>query len=332
MANNIFTEKLRTLFGAATVLCLLAGVPAQAQFAGRAVAPNTPINLPVTPTLDQSILYPARPAFTLMPGDLVNVHVYSVPDYIPIERVALDGTIQLPFAGIVKVEGLSVTEAEQRVASALVAAGIFNNPQVSIQITETPNHVITVVGEVRTPATVPDTNNRRLLDALNVAGGMNPTASHTITILRPSVPQPIVVELGSDPTQSEANNIPVFSGDTIIVSRLSSFYVLGATRSPGVYNLQPNSPTTLIDAISSAGGFLFESKLDQVHIIRTEGTTRKEVKVNFSRILSGKDPDPILESDDVVYVPGSLVRAAIKGGGFGTLIGVASLATVLVLQ
>jgi polysaccharide export outer membrane protein len=43
--------------------------------------------------------------------------------------------------------------------------------------------------------------------------------------------------------------------------------------------------------------------------------------VNLSRVIAGKDPDPILQNDDIVMVPTNLIKAAIKGGGVGIAIG-----------
>jgi polysaccharide export outer membrane protein len=301
---------------------------AHAQFNGQAVNPNTPVNIPTTITTDPAILFPERPPLVLDQGDLLSVHIYGSIDYNPIVRVAADGTIQLPLIGVIAVRDLTVQEAETRVAKALIDGGMYKDPQVNIQVSETPNHVINVVGEVKAPTLVPAAAARRLLDALNAAGGMTISASHTITILRSSVPDPIVVELGSDPVHSAASDIPVFSGDTIIVSRVGSYYVLGSVRNQGVFPLEPNSPTTLINALATSGGALFEARKSKVHIIRTVGQTRKEVTVDVGRIVAGKDPDPIIASNDIIYIPGSALLAAIKSGGIGTLLGVASLIAI----
>ncbi|HEY0308571.1 MAG TPA: polysaccharide biosynthesis/export family protein [Acidobacteriaceae bacterium] len=329
MAHNFSRTTHLAVSTAIALLCLVLCSPAQAQYGGNGVGADAPVNLPATLTTNPAVLFPQDQFLVLEQGDLLNFHIYGSGDYIPVVRVSADGTILLPLIGLVPVRGLSVQQAETKVAEALVAAGMYKNPQVNIQVMETPNHLINVLGEVRNPSLISAAINRHLLDALNAAGGMAPSASHTITILRPSVPLPIVVDLGVDPAQSSASNIPVFTGDTIIVSRLGSYYVLGSVKGQGVFPLKPNSPTTLIDALATANGVLFDAKQGDVRIIRTIGTTRKAVPVNLSRIVNGKDPDPILEADDIVYVPSSAFKAAIKSGGIGTLIGVASLATVV---
>jgi len=331
--TNLFSSSLRRILSAAVaVFCLSLTAPAFGQFSGNPVSPNTPVNVPTTATTDPAILFPSDPSLVLEQGDLLNLRIFGATDYTPSVRVGADGTVLLPLIGIVPVSGLSVQQAEERIAGALVAAGMYVNPQVNIQVTETPNHFISVLGEVKNPSSISAAINHHLLDALNAAGGMNPDASHTITILRPSIPQPIVVDLGVNPVESAATNIPVFTGDTIIVSRLGAYYVLGAVKAQGAFQLKANSPTTLLNAFAAASGPLFESKSREVHIIRTIGTTRKVVTVDFSRIASGKDPDPVIEADDIIYVPTSLLKAALKSNGIGTLLGVASLAYVVVAQ
>jgi len=329
MAHNFSRTMPRVVSMTIALLCLMLSIPAQAQFAGNGVNAKTPVNLPTTPTTDPAILFPQDPTIILEQGDLLNFRIYGSADYTPVVRVAADGSILLPLIGLVPVQGLTVQQAEKKVATALITAGMYIDPQVNIQVTETPNHLISVLGEVRAAAPISAVVNRRLLDALNAAGGLTPSASHVITILRPSVPQPIVVDIGVDPAQSAITNIPVFSGDTIIVSRLGSYYVLGAAKGQGVFSLKQNSPTTLIDALAMSNGATFDAQKGNVHIIRTVGNTRTAVPVNITRIINGKDPDPVIEADDIIYIPSSAWRAAVKSGGLGTLLSVASLALVI---
>jgi polysaccharide export outer membrane protein len=73
------------------------------------------------------------------------------------------------------------------------------------------------------------------------------------------------------------------------------------------------------------GGAGYQAKLNDLRIIRTEGLTRKEVKVDVKKVLNGTAPDPVLQADDIVLLPTSAMKAAIKGGGAGVLLGIGSL-------
>lgn len=85
--------------------------------------------------------------------------------------------------------------AEKLIAERLVAAGMYRNPQVTLQLTESPNQVATVTGELH--SVVPVVGQRRLFDVLATAGGLPATASHMVTIQWPGIDHPIVVDLGT---------------------------------------------------------------------------------------------------------------------------------------
>ena len=295
----------------------------QAQFSGPALGAPPQANQVLTPTTDPAILNPGARDLVLSPGDQLQVRLFGVPDFAPPLRVGVDGAIQLPLIGIVSVVGLTVNHAEDLIARRLIDAGMYKNPQVSIQVTEAVTQFATVSGELH--GIVPLGGDRHLLDVLAQVGSLPPTASHIITVLRPGVEKPIVLDLGTDPTRSQANNIEILPRDTIIVSRVGVVYVLGAFKTQGVIPLQQTSPLTLIQATALSGGAGFEGDFKDLRIIRTDGLERKEVKVNISKVLDGKAPDPILQADDIVFLPSSALKAAIKSGGIGTLSNIASL-------
>lgn len=299
---------------------------AQAQFNGPAVTSAAGLNEPVHITTDPAILFPVKHELRLFPEDLVTVHLYPTSDYAPVVRVSLDGTMQLPLIGLVYVQGLTVPEAEKLIADKLISAGMYRNPQVVLQLTETPHHVATVTGD--THAVLPIVGQSRLLDVLTAAGGFPQTASHTVTIHRLGLDQPIVVDLGTDPMASEKSNIPIFAGDTIIVARAGVVYLLGAFKNVGAIPIQQNSPLTLIKAATLAGGPGFEGKMSDLRLIRTVGNNRTVVRVDIKRVINGKDPDPVLQADDIVLLPSSVMKSAIKSGGLGTLLAFASVLIV----
>src|ERR1700750_539659 len=109
---------------------------AMAQFSGPALGISTPVNPPVTITTDPAILYPANRDVYLWHDDLITVHIFGSTEYGPTVRVGLDGTIQLPLIGSVQVEGLTVHQAQSLIAERLISAGMYRDPQVTIQIAE----------------------------------------------------------------------------------------------------------------------------------------------------------------------------------------------------
>jgi len=329
------------------LLMVISGGVAQGQFSGPAPGPSTVINPPVTITTDPAILFPGHRDVYLGNEDGLAVRIYGSPEYAPTVRVGLDGTIQLPLIGTVQVEGLTVHQAQDLIAQKLVSAGMYRDPQVSIQVTDSPNLIATIVGEVR--GIVPIVGERRLYDVLAAAGsgggfsstattvvvgagGLPPTASHIITINRPGLAEPITVDLGTDPAKSRMADIPIFPRDTIIVPRVGVVYLLGAFKTQGAIPLAQNSPMTLMKMAALSGGTGFEGKANDLRIIRSVGLTRQVVRVDIKRVMDGKDPDPVLQAEDIVFLPTSSMKAAIKSGGISTLLGIVSVLFVAIAQ
>ena len=322
--------RLARLISSITLMLLVGSAAAIAQFSGPATASTSTFNQSLTVTTDPVILYPGERDVVLTNGDMVSIRLFADAEYTTSVRINNDGTILLPLIGIVHIEGLSVTKAEQLIAEKLVADGMYRNPQVTLQITEGPNSAVTIVGESH--AVVPVVGSRRLLDVLSTAGGLPPTASHVITIDRPGVSQPIVIDLGTDPLRSSLGNIPVFPGDTIVVSRIGVVYMFGSFKgTAGTIPLNAYTPLTLIEATALSGGILYEANSSDLRIIRTVGNHRTVAVYNIKKVLNGKVPDPVLQPNDIVYLPPVPFKQLISSGGVGTIIGIASLALTFIL-
>lgn len=309
--------------GAAALLLLLLGAPLQAQFSGPPTARNPNNNLATAVTTSRTLLYPPEHDIELTNGDLLAVRIFGQSDYNETVRVNTNGDVVLPLIGLVHLGGLSVPQSEQLIAERLVANGMYRDPQITIQITEGPNAVVTVTGELH--SIVPISGSRRLLDVLSSAGGLPGNASHVITIHRPGVAEPIVVDLGVDPMSSQLADVPIFAGDTIVVSRIGVVFMLGAFKTPGTISLTPYQPLTLLQATALSGGPAFEAKQSDLRIIRTVGDRRTLVKLNVHDVLYGTAPDPILQPNDIVFLPTSTLKASITNGTLGTVLGLTGL-------
>lgn len=305
------------------VLLLYAGLAAHAQFSGPALPPSAATARPLTVTTDPAILFPHRTGHLLGYGDVVTVKLYGPGDYTVTTRITSDGTAQLPLIGAVNLKDLSIAEAETLIAKKLADAGMFVNPQITLTVVEGPTATVTVTGELH--GVVPIIAERRLLDVLATVGSLPATASHIITIHRPGLDQPIVVDLGTDPASSSMANVPIFGGDTIVVSRVGVVYIIGAFHTQGAVPITQNTPLTLLQVAALSGGPLYEAKYDELRIIRTIGGQRSLVKVDIKKVLYGKAPDPVLQADDILFLPTSNMKALIKSGGIGAVLGFASI-------
>lgn len=323
---NVISKRPRAhrlvLLWAVALTMLLPATRAFAQFNGPPTA--TDKGASVTPTADEAALYPSTPEQLLEPGDQVMIHLFEETEYNFSGRIALDGSVYLPLIGSTKLQGLTVAEAEQLVARRLRDAGMYRDPQVTLTLAEGPNAVVTLTGEMH--AVLPVVNSRRLYTAIAAGGGLPTTASRTVTVLRPGRPTPISVDIGNDPEHSAAGNIPLFPGDTVVVSRIGVVYVSGQFRSTAVISLNNYGPLTLSQVSAQVGGPLWDAKYGATHIIRTVGNHRTVTTLNIKDVLYGKAPDPIMQPNDIVFLPPSPIKTPLANGSLGSILGLFSFA------
>lgn len=85
-------------------------------------------------------------------------------------------------------------------------------------------------------------------------------------------------------------------------------YVLGQVKKPSSITILPEKTMTLLEAITSAGGFTDVAAISKVKILRMEDGEQKSIEVDVSQITKegNKQLDVPLKPSDVVFVPQSL--------------------------
>lgn len=170
---------------------------------------------------------------------------------LPAVVVDRNGNVAVPFAGPVRVSGLTTTEAAGAIRRALI--GRVGNPQVSVTLATNVSNAVTVLGEVKQPGRAPlSTNADTILDVIAAAGGASrPSQDVEVQIRRGD--QTFVAPLAAVTTRF-AENIRLQSGDQINLvyqpRRFSSFGALGAVTQQDM----PAGDLTLADALSRSGG------------------------------------------------------------------------------
>jgi polysaccharide export outer membrane protein len=166
------------------------------------------------------------------------------------------------------------------------------------------------------PAPVAAQGQVRLLDVISACGGFTPLASHTITVKRKGSADAITVELGTDSGAAGGVDIPLLPGDTVIVLKVGSVFVLGQVKTPSAIPLGYNSPITVLRALALAGGVNYGAGLSKARIIRTNADNQHvEILLDLKKIMYGKQQDVALRSDDVLFIPSNAFKASIAAGG-----------------
>jgi polysaccharide export outer membrane protein len=92
---------------------------------------------------------------------------------------------------------------------------------------------------------------------------------------------------------------------TIIVTQINSrkIFVLGEVARPGTFAMLPHM--TVLQAISSAGGFSQFAKESGVYVLRTENGRQITLPFNYKEVVKGKRPEQNIElkPGDTIVVP-----------------------------
>ena len=243
-------------------------------------------------------------------GDLIEVTVFGVPDLTTKIRVSGSGDVYFPLIDYVHVADLTTDEAQELIQKRLEDGGFVRGPHVSIFVDESASQAITMVGEVSRPGPYPAIGERRLFDLISAAGGLTDKAGRLVTIERRGDPgKTINLQISSNLAEDTQDNVEVFPGDTIIVSRAGIIYVVGDVNHPSGFLIEDNS-LSVLKALALAGGNTRTSALSKTKILRQTPNGVKEIPVNLKKVLYAKAPDLPMVRGDILFIPGSSAKAA----------------------
>ena len=148
-------------------------------------------------------------AYKLGPGDQIIITVFGEDDLSMNFRLNDTGTLNYPFLGELKIEGLGVAELEQLITSGLKGPYLIN-PEVTVSIGE--YRPFFVHGEVERPGGIPYQPGLTLEKAVALAGGFTERASRS---------KIEVIRAGDRTATAQRIKLsgPVFHGDVITVRR-----------------------------------------------------------------------------------------------------------------
>jgi polysaccharide export outer membrane protein len=185
---------------------------------------------------------------------------------LPPQPVARDGTLSVPYVGLIRAAGRTPSEVGVAIEAALKDKAI--EPQVVVTVTETVSSYVTVAGNAvgRVPLTL---KGDRLLDVLVAAGGVGAQEFHTFVRLTRAGRSATVslARIIRDPKQ----NIFARPDDLVyIYTDPQTYTAFGATAANAIFPIRTER-VTLIDAVGEAGGLL-DSRADprSVFVFRFE--------------------------------------------------------------
>jgi polysaccharide export outer membrane protein len=211
---------------------------------------------------------------------------------IPEQIVSRDGTIQVPYAGRIKVAGLRPAQVEEEVVKSLSGKAI--EPQAVVTISKNVSNTVTVSGEVTGGARIPlNPNGDRILGVIATAGGLrSPAADSFVRLTRGG--RTVSVSYNAILAAPE-ENIFVRPGDVITVVREpQTFTAFGGTGANATVPFGAAS-LTLEEAIAKAGGLAdYRADPGGIFLFRFEPADLVHVLVPGRELPAGGNLIPVI--------------------------------------
>lgn len=278
-------------------------------------------------------------AYTLGPGDVINIGIFNVPEYSGSQQVLADGSVNLPVIGLVSVNGLTPEQAGRTIA--LAYQGELRYPQITVVLEQPRSLSVAVSGEVSNPGVyVLSPDNARfptVSQALQAAGGVTQAANlHQVEVRRSNgrrtsqrilldlwallndgdVQQDLALRDGDAIVIGETENVDVTESNQLSASNLAAsaeeeilVAVVGEVFHPGAYKFEGGSNksrTTVTQAVQSAGGVKPSANIQRIQVRRLTRSGREQlIDLNFWELLQAGDfsQDLVLQQGDTVIIP-----------------------------
>ena len=274
--------------------------------------------------------------YPIGPGDVIEINVAGVDEIKNLtERITGEGTLVLPFVGMIHVNGMTDKALRAEIRRRL-ETNYVRNPQVSLFVKEFRSRQVAVIGAVQKPGLYSLTSSAdTILNMISQAGGTTATAAERILFIpaEPAEPdkakeivsampiqmlskdpaplilknsEPLVINLdGVNKSGQEMYlSMPARPGDIVMIPGAGEVLVQGWVGKPGAYKITPG--LTLLGAVAAAGGMTFPADAAGVELMRTNSAGHKtKVIADLDAIRSGATADVPLREGDVIDVVSS---------------------------
>jgi len=270
------------------------------------------------------------PDYRIGPGDLLAVGVSGLPQLSRSVRVSNTGKIHIPYVGVIRVADMTARDLEAAIADLLRNQGLVRDPWVNVRIEQYRAQPVYILGEVMQPGQFVIKDEMYLIDLITLAGGLNEVATPVGYLYRRQTATDGVAE-GETRTDEAIEidfnalnegtrpdlNVRLRGGDVLYVPqrRRDYFFVVGDVLSPGAFELRSDAPPLLTSqAVSQAGGPRRTARLGDTMIVRlAPDGTRLEIPIDLKALFLGREPEHVVQANDIIFVPGSTAKTIYYG-------------------
>jgi len=196
--------------------------------------------------------------YVLGPDDELAILLTGVNESTTNAKVSPEGTVKIPYAGLVYVNGLSIEQATNQIRSKMAKAYpalSSGQTKLTVNLGTVRSIRVTIIGDVATPGTYTVSSLSTLFNALYQSGGpTNRGSLRKIELIRNNRVIQVVDLYNFLQKGIQSDNVSLRDQDVIRIPVYDTRVAIdGAVKRPGIYELKPSE--TLSDLITYAGGF-----------------------------------------------------------------------------
>ena len=221
-------------------------------------------------TFESSMNLATPQNYVLGPGDAVNVDIWGASQESVTETVSPDGTIVIDGIGVIKLGGLSVSQAKAKLKRVLGPR--YQGSSIELTLGQTRTITVSVMGEVKVPGTYTMSAFATVYNALYMAGGPNDIGTlRNVKVYRKGKLLSNVDVYDFLLNGKLSGDVRLQDNDVITVSPYEALVnITGKVKRPMYYEMKnTESAATLL---RYAGGFTGDAYTKAIRVNRKAGT------------------------------------------------------------
>ena len=252
-------------------------------------------------TFESSMNLATPQNYVLGPGDEVNVDIWGASQESVTESVSPDGTITIEGIGVVKLGGLSVSQAKARLKRVLGPR--YQGSNIDLTLGQTRTITIGVMGEVKVPGTYTMSAFATVYNALYMAGGPNEIGTlRNVKVYRKGKLLSNVDVYDFLLNGKLSGDVRLQDNDVITVSPSEALVnITGKVKRPMFYEMKENESAATL--LRYAGGFTGDAYTKAIRVNRKAGASYSVFSIGEFDMNSFK-----LMDEDSVSVDSTLNR------------------------
>ena len=264
-------------------------------------------------TFESSMNLATPQNYVLGPGDAVNVDIWGASQESVTETVSPDGTITIEGIGVIKLGGLSVSQAKAKLKRVLGPR--YQGSNIELTLGQTRTITISVMGEVKVPGTYTMSAFATVYNALYMAGGPNEIGTlRNVKVYRKGKLLSNVDVYDFLLNGKLSGDVRLQDNDVITVSPYEALVnITGKVKRPMFYEMKTTESAATL--LRYAGGFTGDAYTKAIRVNRKAGAGYSVFSIGEFDMSSFK-----LMDEDSVSVDSTLNRyqnmVEIRGGVF----------------